>query len=627
MNSWNYSTYSKVDPEAVRNFPFESPRPEQIETISEITDAIGRGYKYIVLEAGTGTGKSAIAKTLTDIYDESYILTSTKQLQDQYLRDFDGITLVKGRSNFNCLHYLARDCSMGKCIAEGHRCRFSLKDRDDEITEDNTCPYYYQKYLALNSRCVISNYHYMILELNYVKDFQKRNLLICDEAHNLESTLMDRLTLEFSKSDLKEYLNLDLTEELLERLDSQKRTCWLDFGGDIREAYISELIRIENLDTPGLASRIAFIRNQISDCSRFMAHLATDPDVWIFDWDDESETVQFKPLKVDNYAKSILFDHADAVILMSATILDYGLFAEWLGIDEGEIYPIRRKSPFDISKNPIKTFSDYNLSSVYIERNSIRSLDQIREILNAHRDEKGIVHTVSGRCRDFLAENLDSDRLITHNTKDKVTRLDEFKSSNDPLVLVSPSLGEGVDLPGDLCRFQIIYKIPFPDWGDRQIQRRVSIDPLWYSYRTALNLVQFHGRGMRFEDDYCMTYVIDSRFSGYVMTNPFIPDTFRDAIKSSKDKREKLELMKRGDGLVESGEYERAIVFFNELLGNDLFFNDDYPYVQLSKIYEMAEMYEREIEIIMRFMKSGFKSEYFDERLARLEEMGYYARM
>ena len=79
---WQYSNYSKIRPVAERHFPFKSPRKDQLETVSEIVDAISQGYRYIVLEAGTGTGKSAIAYTLSSIYDSSYILTVTKQLQE-----------------------------------------------------------------------------------------------------------------------------------------------------------------------------------------------------------------------------------------------------------------------------------------------------------------------------------------------------------------------------------------------------------------------------------------------------------------------------------------------------------------------------------------------------------------
>ena len=107
--NWPYSNYSKIDQIIKENFPFQKPRPNQLETISEIKKAVEMGYKYIVLEAGTGTGKSAMAATLASIYESSYILTVTKQLQDQYLEDFKnlGFKLVKGKSNFKCKKYIS----------------------------------------------------------------------------------------------------------------------------------------------------------------------------------------------------------------------------------------------------------------------------------------------------------------------------------------------------------------------------------------------------------------------------------------------------------------------------------------------------------------------------------------
>ena len=73
--------YPDVDDEIIENFPFSEPRHNQFDIISRISDAIDEGYRYIILEAGTGTGKSAIATTLARIYEPAYILTMTKQLQ------------------------------------------------------------------------------------------------------------------------------------------------------------------------------------------------------------------------------------------------------------------------------------------------------------------------------------------------------------------------------------------------------------------------------------------------------------------------------------------------------------------------------------------------------------------
>ena len=80
--------YPNIDEDIIENFPFYQPRLGQFEIIQDIDDAIKQGYKYIILEAGTGTGKSAIATTLAKMYGSAYILTMTKQLQSQYNNEF-----------------------------------------------------------------------------------------------------------------------------------------------------------------------------------------------------------------------------------------------------------------------------------------------------------------------------------------------------------------------------------------------------------------------------------------------------------------------------------------------------------------------------------------------------------
>ena len=563
---WQYSYYSEIDPEAVRNFPFERPRDAQLETISEIRKAITKGYRYIVLEAGTGTGKSAIAATLANMSESSYILTVTKQLQDQYLKDFKNFKLVKGRSNFPCKSYLEENvhqsCEEGKCIVEGFNCPYSMKNENPP-----TCHYYAQKYDALNAKNVIANYHYMFLELNYVEDFTKRELLICDEAHNLS-------------------------------------------------AYITELSKIENLNKPVLLEKISALKQKISDCNRFVENINYDPDSWIIDYDEEFETLEFKPVKVDSYAVNTLFDFADVSLFMSATILDYELFAKWLGIDPSEIYAIRRKTPFDNARNPIIVSNEYNLSKSYIRLNAPKTIELLEDILSSHENEKGIIHTVSSECMCFIMDNVRSDRLIAHNTKNRSEILEEFKRSDEALVLVSPSMDEGVDLPGDECRFQIVYKIPYPDLGSKQVKSRIALDEEWYDYKTSLRLVQTHGRGMRFEDDYCKTYFIDNRLRNYVLTSKFIPEDLKELVRSKADIKEGLDYLNNSD-------YENAIRFFKGLVKEDA---DDFRvYLYLSRAYHESDLYEEELQVIFRYL-SKYPKDYghFKSSLEVLDSMGYF---
>ena len=77
-----------IDDEIIENFPFKQARHNQLELITEILNALESDKRYVILEAGTGTGKSAIAATLGQILQPSYILTMTKQLQRQYADEF-----------------------------------------------------------------------------------------------------------------------------------------------------------------------------------------------------------------------------------------------------------------------------------------------------------------------------------------------------------------------------------------------------------------------------------------------------------------------------------------------------------------------------------------------------------
>lgn len=662
MTNWPYSAYSKINIDVAKNFPFKEARKNQLETISEIKEAIDSGYKYIILEAGTGTGKSAIAATLALMFDSSYILTVTKQLQDQYINDFSnlGFKLVKGRGNFKCKKYVEDNvdlnCDQGRCVIEGYKCKYSLKNHsDEEITEENTCSYFYQKLQAMTSDVAIANYPYMFLELNYVDDFTHRNLMICDEAHNIESTIMKQLTLEFEKKDLKDYIKFDVSDEVLENLETGSYHDWIDFIIKIKNKYKEELEKIINIkNKPELNEKIVFMKRQINDCRSCISYIDYDPKMWIFDFDENNEIIQFKPLKINNYANNTFFQYADVCIFMSATILDYRLFAHWLGISQDEIYAIRQKSPFDVKRNPIFTFDGFNMSHNHINESAPQTIDTIKCILERHKNEKGIIHTISGKCRDYLLKNIDEDRLIHHNVQNRAEIIEKFKNSSEPLVLVSPSVNEGVDLPGDECRFQIIYKIPYPDLGDKQISYRNRLDAKWYDYSTSLSLVQTHGRGMRYDEDYCKTYFIDSRFINYVVDdgvdNHFLPDSFKEAIdKLSEVKKDsydeiittsdnltfkekveiKYELIKKGKSYLRNGEYGEAIEFYQELINHPYFKNDYHPYLKLAKALEESYFFEKEVEVLTSFFSAGIYCtkptlKLFKTRLKELDRMGYF---
>lgn len=560
---WEYSNFTKVYPEVKRYFPFPHARDQQLETISEIYEAIEKGYKYIVLEAGTGTGKSAIAATLAMLYNDAYVLTMTKQLQKQYTKDFEDydFALVKGRSNFDCLKYaeeaIEENCDMGRCVLEGHKCDYKVNQFNFFKHErEECCPYFYQKAIALNSEIVITNYSYLFAELNYNNDFKSKKLLICDEAHNLESKIMDLISLEFTRRQLKEEVGINLSKKAIEDLNAKGPQSWIEFIKRVQDKYGEKSKEtkkaLKKRKSLTLNRRSENLKRRIDDFKRFSNYIAIDPENWIVDYDPYSQKLAFKPIKVDKYAEEVLLKYADVCLFMSGTILNPHKFAKWLGIDNEELYAIRRKSPFDIRRNPIKTFTGFDMTYGNLPTSARKSVPIIKEILEKHSGEKGIIHTVSYKCKEFLMKELNDPRLVDHETHNREKVLEDFKKSDKPLVLISPSMNEGVDLPGDECRFQIIYKIPYPNISDKQTNVRRKKERIWYDYQTAINLVQTYGRGMRSEDDYCKTYFIDSRINHYIKRdsarNNLIPDFFKEAIDiepvRKENKKSKVDLSK-----------------------------------------------------------------------------------
>ena len=539
-------SYPNIDEEIIENFPFPQPRMGQFEIIQDIHDAIKNGFKYIILEAGTGTGKSAIATTLAKMYESAYILTMTKQLQSQYNNEFE-FPLVKGRSNFFCLMD-GNDvtCDMGACktapTSKKFFCEFGVAKNptlDAELAFEDShggsvfyqsqshCHYWNQKANAINSPITLMNYDYAIAELNYVKHFGTRSLLILDEAHNIESKLMRTMEVNLYNHRLQKDINRVISKETLREGEVED---WIMEISAIYEAY-------EDIDVKNLPKNKADrIKSTISRLKTLENNLKKEPKNWVIDSGENGAS--FKPLRVHHYAKNNLLKYGDVVIFMSATILSSNLFSRWLGLSPDEVYHIKVDSPFSKEKRPIILDLAGKMSKNRINKTAPKTIPILKKILEEHKDEKGLIHTNSYKCQHFINNNLINSRLISHNSENRESILKHFEKDENPLVLVSPSMSEGVDLPYDKCRFQVIYKIPFPYLGDKQINKRRKTDNKWYAYKTLMTLMQAYGRGMRAEDDHCYTYIIDSDIN-VILKSPIykslIPDFFREAIVRVKN--------------------------------------------------------------------------------------------
>jgi Rad3-related DNA helicase len=242
------------------------------------------------------------------------------------------------------------------------------------------------------------------------------------------------------------------------------------------------------------------------------------------------KVIRFIPLKVDKLSK-YLFDRGDKIVILSATIIDPPSYCKSLGIADYEY--IHVESDFDPKKAPIHIMVNQKLNYQNLKSMLPKLRDQIEGILEHHKDEKGIIHTHTQYLADYLRENITSDRLLCREAGVRNEELLEMhEESDEPTVLVSPSMTYGVDLKGDLGKFQILMKAPWLPTKDVRVEKLMKIDKNWYSNAMLKTLLQACGRGVRSEDDECDTYILDGSIYDAIARNKSkIPKYFLDRIQ------------------------------------------------------------------------------------------------
>lgn len=510
------------------SFPFARYRSGQREALDAARDAFAEGKRFVIVEAPTGSGKSAIAVALAREAGASYVLTAQKVLQEQYVRDFPELALMKGRSNYPCLvaptHAAAAPCIAGR--------RFPACD---------DCPYFVAKDVAVAASSVTMNYAYYLAELNYAGGFRNRPLLVLDEAHNAEGALMGFVQVTLGEAALAragidrrlppplgDDGYFDFAEELVPELLERGRELDLELrSGDLPEpAALSRLQSKQWLD--GQLARLELLVNSREEGG--------------VDWVVErrrtqaGESLAFKPVEVAPFAEELLFSHAERVLMLSATVLDPATFLRGLGIDQADATFIRTASSFPSENRPLVLLPVARLTRHHLAAGLPRLVEAVAGLCERHADEKGVIHAHSYRIAQAIERGLPREhawRLVTHHdSTERDAALAAHLESDEPTILLSPSMTEGIDLPEDLSRWQVLCKIPYPYLGDPQVARRLELDPGWYDWRTCLSVVQAYGRSVRSEQDYAVTYLLDADFPAYLRRQrERLPEWFLEAIR------------------------------------------------------------------------------------------------
>ena len=531
-------------------FPHKKIRDQQAQAIEFALDSfVNKNKRFVVIEAGTGVGKSAVGVTIGRYIDElansksenvsgTYYVTTQKILQDQYVNDFSGksgnMCSIKSSSNYQCRYHRKFSCKESQQMLR-------TADRQSKFFKACAfnCTYKNEKKKFLESNESITNFPYFLTEAAFSGKITPRNCLVVDEAHNIESELSKFIEVHASERFCKTILNIKWPHDVYSQFRAFR---W------IKEIYFpkvkSKLTHFENtLEKTGLKSRIKefekvsrqhdLLRSHVSKIETFLK--VYDKDNWVFELvpsrNRSMRKFVFKPIEISSFAKNHLFRLGDKVLMMSATILDHKTFCDSLGIPIEETSFISLPSPFPAENRPIISAPIGRMSMKEIDNTLPKLSEAVREILRNHKDEKGIIHCHTFKIANHLKNTIKDKRLLIHDSSNREEILKKHINSKEPTVLLSPSMAEGVDLKDDSSRFQIICKIPYPYLGDKIVKKRMNKWKRWYDLQTAKLVVQSAGRSVRSIEDKAVTYILDADWNRFYRKNSdILPEGFKKCI-------------------------------------------------------------------------------------------------
>jgi Rad3-related DNA helicase len=430
----------------------------------------------------------------------------------------------------------------GKEVIEICKFKPTIKQVEEKTHDSESCSYYLQKYEALVAPHSLWNYHafFQIMKFNkkLFEDYLDRKVSIFDEAHKIEDQIIQFVGFDIFAGQVAE-CNLNSEKYNFTDLDSMiKLTDDMAFSYAKQIKDIKESAAFQNNPDFELITRL---ERRYDKSAQAKIDIMGDKDNFIVndpfkDLNGNFRTISVKPIDVSKFAKT--FFETEYQIFMSATINKQS-FCENMGFVKDEVaFVDTPKSPFPIEHRQIDLLNIRRLSYGSTEEDELEVIKTIDRILDEHSNERGLILTSSiPRCQKILRflspKNTRRIRICHSMNKDGKTQ-DEVitEHGSDPTgVLLSSSLWEGVDLKDDLSRFQIIAKVPYPNYKEKRTKAKMDKFPLWYTSQTLTKLLQGFGRSIRSDDDWAKTYVLDTAVNNvFFKAQQMIPKAYYDVL-------------------------------------------------------------------------------------------------
>ncbi|MCY4729577.1 ATP-dependent DNA helicase [Natronomonas gomsonensis] len=499
----------------VEEFPAPSFRGAQEQALSDIRDAFAAGNDVVLVRAPTGSGKSLLARAIagcarrpgeaehvqaTGAY---YTTPQVSQLDDvagdELLED---LSVIRGKSNYDCIlpGETSTPVNQAPCARE----------RGFDCPVKHRCPYFSDRSIASNRNIAAMTLAYF-MQTAGSDVFGKRDVVVVDEAHGLAEWAEMYATIELSPAEVPvwdaceppEIDGLSDVEDYVERLTSVCSRRQEELRGKL------EL-------SPAEAEERDQLAELVRDLGWFLEDLRDpeSPTTWVAD-QSENRAITVKPLDPARYLHHTVWDRGNRFALLSATILNKDAFCRSAGLNPDNVALVDVPHTFPVQNRPLYDVTQGKMTYEHRDETLPKVARSIVQVMAKHDDEKGLIHAHSYAIADRLHELLDdfgvADRVRGHDSENRDAALSGWKRSTGADVFVSVKMEEALDLNGDLCRWQVLCKAPYPNTNDSRVAQRLEDGQWGWYYRTALRtVIQACGRVVRAPDDHGATYLADS---------------------------------------------------------------------------------------------------------------------
>ena len=491
-------------------------RPNQKDAIVNTICAWLDGTTDVIMQAPTGSGKSITAMTIASVlcncYGKTgYILVSDLGLMDQYERDINKFypcwAILKGQQTYTCnLNHL--NFNSGTCKLKGCKSYMDIYKKFRDCI--GNCEYLIARDKAMRSKLLVCTYSFWLLQQNFVKDengdgpFPSRDFIICDESHKLMDIVQGMFSPKFGQDDenkFKVVVNaagedveivrnlMDIRNSIIFTEDKQKIFNRLeDYVKELAVVFDRADSILEDIGDKNDLSKedriLVYTCNYVIEHWKSFAEYIeiiskTSYNDIIKNPSDNLSTVVFNCINESYLMDNFFHKNCKNKMYMSATIGDIDEFARSISVTNYTGIDI--PSTFDFTNSPIYYVDAYKMSFKDKDTSFPEVVKMISSILRMYGGKRGIIQTGSYSFAKKLYEDVDADSrkrlLVYDDSSEKAESIEIFKNSTD-MVLVGPSLIEGLSFDDDLCRFQIIMKVPYPSLKDKFVAEKQRIKPV-----------------------------------------------------------------------------------------------------------------------------------------------------